>query len=136
MRKKYTIPKHIRNYIIQELYDYSSNKKKLIEMQDNIINSSSSNDGQPRGNATSDTTSQKAEKLITSKSIIIVTNKINNVERALDRLSKEDKDVVEIIFTKKKSQVQAEMEYGISYSTYYSIRDKIIYLAAIEYGEI
>lgn len=136
MRKKYTIPKHIRNYIIQELYDYSSNKKKLIEMQDNIINSSCSNDGQPRGNATSDTTSQKAEKLITSKSIIIVTNKINNVERALDRLNKEDKDVVEIIFTKKKSQVQAEMEYGISYSTYYSIRDKIIYLTAIEYGEI
>ena len=134
MRKKYTIPKHIRNYIIQELYDYPYNKKKLIEMQDNIINSSSSNDGQPRGNATSDTTSQKAEKLITSKSIMIVTNKIENIERALNRLGVEDRKVVEIIFFKKKNQVQAEMDYGISYSTYYSIRDKIIYLTAIEYG--
>lgn len=136
MRKKYTMPKHIRNYIIQELYDYLYNKKKLIEMQNDIINSSSCNDGQPRGNTTSDTTCQKAEKLITSKSIIIVTNKIDNVERALNRLNVEDRKVVEIIFFKKKNQVQAEMDDGISYSTYYSIRDKIIYLTAIEYGEI
>lgn len=136
MRKNYKLPKHIRNYIIQELYDYKLNKKKLIELQNDIIFASNSPDGQPRGNQTSDTTSQKAEKLITSKSILIVTEKINNVERALGRLSKEDRETVEIIFFKKKNQAQAEIDYGISYATYYGVRDRMIYLTAIEYGEV
>ena len=136
MRKNYKLPKHIRNYIIQELYDYKANKKKLIELQNDIINSSNYSDGQPRGNQTSDTTAQKAEKLITSKSLLIVTSKINNIEKALDRLSEEDKKTVEIIFFKKKNQAQAETQYGISYATYYGIREKMIYLTAIEFGEI
>ena len=136
MRKKYTIPKHIRNYIIQELYDYPYNKKKIIEMQDNIINSSNCNDGQPRGSGTSDSTCQKAEKLITSKSIMIVTNKIENIERALNRLGVEDRKVVEIIFFKGRNQVYAQMHDNISKDTYYDAMNKMIYLTAVEYGEI
>ena len=136
MRKDYKLPKHVRNYIIQELYDYKSNKKRLIELQNDILFASNSPDGQPRGNMTSDPTAQKAEKLITSKSVLIVTEKINNVERALERLNEADKDVVDIIFFKKRNQAQAETQYGISYATYYGIRDKMIYLTAIEYGEV
>ena len=136
MRKNYNLPKHVRNYIIQELYDYKSNKKKLLEIQENIINASAYSDGQPRGNQTSDTTARKAEKLITSKSVLIVTNKINNIERALERLSEEDQELVDIIFFKKRNQAQAETQFGISYATYYGVRDKMIYLTAIEYGEV
>ena len=136
MRKNYKVPKHIRNYIKSELYNYEKNKRKLKELQDDIINASATNDGQPRGNQTSDTTFQKTEKLITSRSILIVTDKINKIERALDKLDKLDREVVEIIFFKGHNQVYAQMYDNISKDTYYDIMNKIIYLAAVEYGEI
>lgn len=136
MRSKYKLESHKRNYIMHELYDYTSNKRKLMELQDEVLNSSTSSDGQPRGNQTGDPTGQKAIKLMTSRSIMIVTEKINNIERALDRLSDEEKDVVDIIFNKRCSQIKAETNYNISSDTYYNTKRKMIYLTAIEYGEI
>jgi RinA family phage transcriptional activator len=136
MRNKYKLESHKKNYIMHELYDYTNNKRKLMELQEEVLSSSSSSDGQPRGNQTGDPTGQKAIKLMTSRSIMIVTEKINNIERALDRLSDEEKDVVDIIFNKRCSQVVAETKYNISYDTYYNTKRKMIYLTAIEYGEI
>ena len=136
MRKNYKIPKHIRNYIKSELYNYENNKKKLKELQDDIINSSIVNDGQPRGNSTSDVTCQKAEKLITSRSILIVTDKINKIDRALNKIDKLDREVVEIIFFKGHNQVYAQMHDNISKDTFYDVMNKMIYLTAVEYGEI
>ena len=136
MRKQYKIPKHIRSYIKSELYNYEFNKKKLKQLEDDIINSGKDNDGQPRGNQVSDTTAQKAEKLITSRSILIVTAKIRNVERALSKLDEEDRKVVELIFFKGHNQVYAQMHDNISKDMYYDIMNKMIYLTAVEYGEI
>lgn len=136
MRNKYKLESHKRNYIMHELYDYTKNKKKLLDLQEEILSSSNSNDGQPRGNQTGDPTGQKAISLMTSRSILIVQEKINNIERALERLTDEERDVVDIIFNKKCSQAVAETKYNISYDTYYNTKRKIIYLTAIEYGEI
>lgn len=136
MRNKYKIESYKKNYIMHELYNYESCKKLLKELEEDILNSSTTNDGQPRGNSTSDPTAQKATKLMTSKSILIVTQKINNIENALGKLTEEEREIEDIIFNKRCNQVKAETKYNISPDTYYNTRRKIVYLTAIEYGEI
>ena len=83
---KYKLPKHVRNFIKSELYNYEFNKKKLQEMQDDILHATGTSDGQPKGNGTSDTTYNKVEKLITSRSILIVTDKINKIEQLKEEI--------------------------------------------------
>ena len=133
---KYKLDKHIKKYIKSELYNYEKNKKKIEDIEKDIIEESGFNDGQPRGNATSDTTAKKAERLITTKSLLIATKRVNNIERALNKLNEQEKKDVELIFFKGHSQVYAEMHDNISKDMYYNIMDKMIYLTAIEYDEI
>lgn len=133
---KYQLDKHIKKYIKSELYNYEKNKKKIEDIEKDIIDASGFNDGQPRGNATSDTTERKAEKLITTKSLLIATKRVNNIERALNKLTKQEQKDVELIFFKGHSQVYAEMHDNISKDMYYNLMDKMIYLTAIEYDEI
>lgn len=136
MRIKYNLPKHVKSYITSELYNYENNKKKLIELQEDILYSSASFDGQPHGTGTSDTTYKKAEKLISSRSILIVTDKIQKIENAFNKLTVDEREIAELIFLKRHSQLYAQTYDYISKETYYHIKNKIIYLAAIEYGEI
>lgn len=133
---KYQLDKHIKKYIKSELYNYEKNKKKIEDIENDIIYETGFNDGQPRGNATSDTTSKKAERLITTKSLLIATKRVNNIEKALNKLNEQEKKDVELIFFKGHSQVYAEMHDNISKDMYYNIMDKMIYLTAIEYDEI
>ena len=109
MRKK--IPHHIRNYIKQELYNYENNKKLLKELQD-------------------------GKSKTTSRTILIVTKKIQNIDNALSKIAKEDKEVVKNIFFKGHSQVYAQMHDNISKDMYYDVMNKMIYLTAIEYDEL
>ena len=67
MRKNYKLDNHVKSYIKKELYNYEYTKKKLADLQEEILEGSSTADGQPRGNNTSDTTFQKAEKRLTSQ---------------------------------------------------------------------
>lgn len=132
----YKIDKHIKKYIKAELCNYERNKKKIEEIKSDIIDETPYNDGQPRGNETSDITAKKADKLITTKAILIAVEKVKNIERALQKLNNEERKDVELIFFKGHSQIYAEMYDGISKDMYYNVMDKIIYLTAIEYGEI
>lgn len=133
---KYKLEKHIKKYIKAELYNYEKNKKKIEDIEKNIIDESGFNDGQPRGNITSDTTAKKAERLLTTKSLLIATERVNNIDRALQKLTEAERKDVELIFFKGHSQIYAEMHDNISKDMYYNIMDKMIYLTAIEYNEI
>lgn len=136
MRKNYKLDSHVKSYIKKELYNYEYNKKKLEELQEEILEGSATADGQPRGNNTSDTTFQKAEKLITSRSILIVTRKLQNIENALKKLNKEEREIAEIIFFKGHKQVYAQMHDNITKDMYYNVMNKTIYLTAVEFEVI
>lgn len=136
MRKDYKIDNHIRSYIKKELYNYEYNKKKLADLQEEIIESTTTADGQPRGNSTSDSTFQKAEKLISSRSILIVTKKIQNIENAINKLNKEEQEMAKIIFFKGHKQVYAQMHDNITKDMYYNVMNKTIYLTALEFEVI
>lgn len=108
MSKKYKLPLHIKKYIQTELYDYKKNKK-LIDTLDNNTS---------------------------TRTHLLAIQKMNKIEKVLDNLPKEDKAAVEKIFFEKHNQVKAEIQDGITKDMYYNIKNKMIYLTAIEFDLI
>lgn len=136
-RANYKVPKWVKKKIENELYQYWDNQKELLEMQQDILDESPNPpDGQPRGNATSNPTEQKTIKLRTTRSILAIERKLGYIEKAVARLNKEEQEIFEIIFKEKHNQKMAETYKYISKDSYYNTYNKIIFLAAVEFGEI
>lgn len=108
MDKKYKLPLHIKKYIQTELYDYKKNKK-LIDTLDNNIS---------------------------TRTYLLAIQRINKIEKVLNNLPKEEKAAVEKIFFEKHNQVNAEIQDGLTKDMYYNIKNKMIYLTAIEFDLI
>ena len=108
MRKKYKLPLHIKNYVKTELYDYEKNKKIIKELQNSKSRTS-------------------------TRSILIASRRISQIEKVYNKLPKEDKQAVRKIFFEHHSQIYAEMNDFITKDMYYNIMNKMIYLTAIEF---
>lgn len=115
MRKDYKIKYHLRNYIKQELYDFNKNKQILEDLQSNLT---------------------KTNQLINTKSLLILTKKINSIQKVYDGLNKEEKELFDIIFNKGCNQLYAKTYYNVTKDMYYNAMNKIIYLTAQEYDQI
>lgn len=136
-RVSYKVPRWVKKKNENELYQYWDNKKELEELQMEIIESSPEPaDGLPKGNNTSNTTEQKAIKLRTSRTILVLEKRLRYVENAIARLNEEEKKVFEIIFKERHNQKMAETYKYISSDTYYNVYRKIIYYTAVEFGDI
>lgn len=109
----YKIDKHIKKYIMAELYNYEENKRKINKM---VV--------------------EEKGKSITTRGMLIAIEKVKNIERALDQFSDQEKEDIKKIFFKGHSQIYAEVNDGISKDMYYHLKDKMIYLTAIEYGQV
>ena len=107
MRENYKVPAHINKYVKVELYNYKKNKKLLKEMQE-------------------------SKNLISSHTLLIVEQKIGQIEAVLERLNDDQRTTAEVIFFKHYSQAQAELLAHISYDSYYWTMRKVIYLVAEE----
>lgn len=141
MRADYGVPKHIKRRVIDELYLYWKNKKDLEEIESDIIDESSASPevNIKSKNMVSKPTENKAIKLSGQKStraIIVAQRRIAYIENAIKRLNEEDEEIFYLIFRDGYSQKTAYFEKGISKDTYYGVFNKIIYLVALEFGEI
>lgn len=136
-RVSYKVPFLVKRKIENELYQYWDNKKELEELQKDVIEESPTPpDGQPKGNSTSNPTEQKAIKLRTSRTIMVVEKRLKYIENAIARLNDSEKEVFEIIFKEKHNQKMAETYKNIPYDIYYNVYRKIIYFTAVEFGDI
>lgn len=135
-KRIYGVPDSVRNTIKTELYQFWKNQELLEEWKKEIIDESASSDGQPRGNTTSNTTQQKALKIVSSRRIIETERRIGFIKEAAKRLTTEEYEVFEIIFRDKINQREAETKKFISKHTYYNTIDKIVYFTALEFGYI
>lgn len=136
MKVNYRVPYSTKARVREELYGYWDNQKKLEELKLEIIEESSGPaDGQPRGNKTGNPTESKGIRVMTSRAILVVAEKLHYITNAIDRLNEEEKEIFEIIFKKRLNQKAAEAYECISKAQYYNLYNKIIYLAAIELGE-
>ena len=136
MKTSYRVPFNTKKRVKEELYGYWDNQKKLEELKKEIIESSPGPaDGQPKGNGTGNPTESKAIRMMTSRAILVVAERLHYIDNAVSRLNEEEREIFEIIFKKKLNQRAAETYECISKSQYYNLYNKIIYLAAIELGE-
>ena len=110
--KNYKLSYHLRNYIKQELYDYNRNKQILHELS-----------------------SQRSSQ-ITTKTLLILTKKVNSIENVYNNLNENDQELFNIIFEKGCNQLYAKTYYNITKDMYYNAMNKIIYLVAQEYEQI
>lgn len=108
MCKKYKLPLHIKNYIQTELYDYNKNKKLIKTIENNT----------------------------STRTLLLIIQRLDKIEKVYNKLPKEDKEAVNKIFFEKHNQVYAEMNDGITKDMYYNIKNKMIYLTAIEFDLI
>lgn len=92
------IPKEIKNKMERELRQYWNNIKKIERLEKEIIEEANRDDGQFRSNTTSDPTSQKALKLLSTRSIIVLNERILYVTKVINRLKPFEKEVFNMIF--------------------------------------
>lgn len=136
-RASYKVPRWVKKKMENELYQYWDNEKELKELQNDIIESSPEpSDGQPRSNVTSNLTEQKAIKLRTTRTILVIERRLKYIENAIARLNNDEKKIFEIIFKEKHNQKMAETYKYVSKDSYYNTYNKIIYYTAVEFGEI
>ncbi len=135
-KRLYGVPNSVKNTVKNELYQFWKNQELLEEMKLDIINESGAADGQPRGNAISNTTQQKAMRIMSNRRIIETERRIGFIKEAIKRLTPEEYEVFEIIFKEGYNQRLAETQKYISKNTYYNTIDKIVYYTALEFGYI
>lgn len=109
MGKKYKLPLHIKKYIQTELYDYKKNKKLIVSIE---------------------------KENLSTRTFLLAIQRLNKIDKVYNNLPKEEKEAFEIIFIEKHKQVYAEMHDNITKDMYYNIKNKIIYLTAIEFDLI
>lgn len=109
MGKKYKLPLHIKKYIQTELYEYKKNKKIIVMLE---------------------------KENVPTRTFLLAIQRLNKIDKVYNNLPKEDKEAVEKIFFEKHNQAYAETHDGITKDMYYNIKNKMIYLTAIEFDLI
>lgn len=74
--------------------------------------------------------------MISTRSILIATQRIHKIETVFNRLHDEDKKAVELIFFKQHSQIYTQVNDNITKDMYYNAMNKMIYLTALEFDLI
>lgn len=136
-KDKFKVSKEVKIKMEQELMQYWENKKKLEDLKLRIIDASNnSTDSQGHSTSISDTTSQKALKLVSTRSILYCEERITYVENVIKQLNSSEKEVFEFIFKKRYNFMYCQTMKNIDKNTYYNVRNKCVYLLAKEWGEI
>ena len=136
MRKDYKVPSWVKKNVTNELYHYWDNVKLLEELKEEIMDSSPAPaDGLPRGNQRGKPTESKVMRL-NSRAILVTANKIMQIENVIKLLNDDEKEIFNIIFKERMTNVQAYVKKHISKELYYNVRCKIVWLVAFEMGYI
>lgn len=131
------IDKRVYKYIDQELQHYEDNKKKLLQLREEIIEASAApSDGQPRGNATGNPTEQKTMKLVSSVALLRIENTVNAIEKVYNQLNDDYKLFFDWNYKNGAGIVKTCQEVNIAEKTYYRWRDNIVYSVGAELGLI
>lgn len=133
---KYKLPKDLKKRMDRELRQYWLNKQKLEQLELEIIEATSPKDNQHSSNFISDSTSQKAIKLISTRTILFCKERISYIENVINRLNSSEKQLFECIFKNGYDWLYCEVNFHISKSTYYNIYNKCLFFLAEEWGEI
>lgn len=113
------IDKEVKKYMEREFRQYSTNKKQ-IEKLENEINSNSS----------------EKIKNTSTRTILYLKQRILYIENVIKQLKPFEKEVFDLIFKEGCDWIYCETMKSINKTTYYNIYNKCIKLLAEEWGEI
>ena len=131
------LSKEVKLRMKRELEQYWQNKKKLRDLEEKIIDASPGRiNGLPKNNTISDTTAQKAIKLVSTRSILFCRERIMYIENVINQLTPFEQKIFEAIFKNRCNCKYCETHFNISKSTYYNIYNRCINMLAKEWGEI
>lgn len=99
---KYKVPWHIRQYVKAELLDYKDNRRRLDSLTGH------------------------------TRTMLLAEKRLTEIDKVLESLNEEDREVAEIIFFDKYTQAGAEVAKNVSKAMYYNCMNKVIYLVAKE----
>ena len=130
------ISKEVKKRMDRELRQYWDNIKKIEKLRSDIIEESNNGEGGTKSNTTSDPTYQKAIKLLSTRGLTLLEERILYVSNTIKRLTPFERKVFNLIFKDGCDSLYCETYEHISKSTYYNIYNKSIYYLAEEFGEI
>ena len=127
----------LERFLEDELSNYKKNLYELNMLREEIIESSPTPDGMPRGNATSNPTESKAARLMTSHVIICLERRLKAVARVLDRYQNNPEmlKLIELRYFKgTHTAIGVMSELHISSKTFYRWRKELLENLAAELG--
>lgn len=124
----YKLPKELKKRMERELRQYWGNVSKLERLKKNVDIELNENN--------LDFITQKDMNLLSTRSIIFLSERVLYVLRVIKRLSPFEREVFYWIFKENYDCVYCQTMKNISKNTYYNIYNKCIYYLAEEFGEI
>ena len=127
----------LERFLEDELSNYRKNMFELNLLREEIIESSPTPDGMPRGNTTSNPTESKAARLMTSNVILCLERRLKAVARVLDRYqhNPEMLKLIELRYFKgTHTAIGVMSELHISSKTFYRWRKELLENLAAELG--
>lgn len=140
MRYKFSLPPEIKATVEWQLRYYREDKRQLNEIKRDMIPSGvqgySLTAGVDGGEATR-TTEDIAMKMVSAPYIRRLEITIDAIDRALERMDKTDKKLIELVYWRKEYTPEgAGLIVGISRSAVYLRLNKILGLIAFELGYV
>ena len=129
--------KSVFRYIEHELYNYEATKKEIAEIREDVIN------GVPavselctsiQSGRTSDTTGDKAEKLLTNSMLVRMCRTVDAIDRALRRLSENHRALFQLKYITAMPWESVCIEMPTSERSYFRTRKELVSMVALEMG--
>jgi len=135
---KMKLPRELYNYLCYELYNYEKNKKELLLLREEIIESSPVTfEGNIKNNRISNPTEKKFMRLSSSASIIALERSINAANDAMKILREEHRHLFREVFTKgRKDYIELAAEMCIGERTMKRYKGELIQTFGVCLGVI
>jgi RinA family phage transcriptional activator len=128
------LPKAVFRYVEHELYNYDHNLELIKQFQDDVIYAQPTKEVVPNVGYISDPTSKKAIKLVSSDFLLKMLDRINRINRALQRLGDDHRTIFELKYRQGLKWQQVCEEMPVAERTYFRLRRELVYMVAVELG--
>ena len=131
------VNRSIFRYIEHELYNYQQTKKDIENMRESIIEGKSATEnGTGKSDTISDTTGNKATKLVSTTALLRMERVVNAIDISLDRLGEQYQKFFHAKYQERYTTVKTCIQLHLSESTYYRHRRVLVEMVAEQLGFI
>lgn len=128
------VERSVFKYIEYELYCYQQTKKEIEIFKEYIINSSPiPSEIKDKGHI-SDTTANKANKIVTSAFLNKAERTINAIDKSLSLLSKKHNNLFKLKYLEGLTFKEIYLELNISDRTFYRLRRELVVTVGLQLG--